>query len=120
MLPSPRARRRILLALLAAAGAYLALLAAARSAPAERFLRARIHGALRARLGDVAIGEDLRVDPIFRVRFGPVEIPARARAATTPTSPGTRSLASSSAASPSRSPSAARRSRPVRWMRHCG
>jgi monofunctional biosynthetic peptidoglycan transglycosylase len=68
--------RRTLAVALAAVGAlYLAALAVASSAPVERRLRDAIQRALRARVGEVRLGEEVRVDPLFRVRFGPLELP---------------------------------------------
>jgi hypothetical protein len=73
---SPRARRRLLVALGAVAAAYVLALTAARSATAERWLRARIHGPLRARVPDVRLADAVSVDPLFRVWLGPIEVPA--------------------------------------------
>jgi hypothetical protein len=73
---SRRARRRAALALAAIAVLYAVALAAARSAPAERLLRERIHAALRARVPDVRLDGAVSVDPLFRVWLGPVEVPA--------------------------------------------
>ena len=74
-----RARRRLLVALGALgalAAAYALALAAARSAPAERWLHERIHAALRARVPGVRIGDAVSVDPLFRVWLGAIEVPA--------------------------------------------
>ena len=95
--PSSPLRRRLSRALGIAAAAYLLALAVASSAPVERGLRERIDGALRARLGDVRVGPELRVDPLFRVWFGPVEIPGPGgppllRAATAMARPSLRGL----------------------------
>jgi penicillin-binding protein 1A len=75
---SPAARRRVAIGLGAAAALYLLALGAASSPPAGRWLRARIQGTLRARLGEVRLGDAVRVDPLFRVWFGPVELPSPA------------------------------------------
>ncbi len=74
--PSRAARRRLGIGLAAAAAVYLAALAVASSAPVERRLHDVIHGALRARLGEVRLGPEVRVNPLFRVWFGPLEVPA--------------------------------------------
>jgi hypothetical protein len=73
---TPRTRRAALLALAALAALYLAALGAASTAPAQRAIRERVHAALRARLGDVRVGDEVRIDPLFRVTFGPLELPA--------------------------------------------
>jgi hypothetical protein len=69
-------RRPALIAASAAVALYGAAQAAL-SAPAVRArLRDRIHAALAPRLGDVEI-RDAKVDPLFRVSFGPVALPLR-------------------------------------------
>jgi hypothetical protein len=73
---SSRGRRRLLVALGALAAAYALALAAARSAPATRWLRGRIAGALLARAPDLRLGDALSVDPLFRVHVGPIELPS--------------------------------------------
>jgi penicillin-binding protein 1A len=77
--PSVTRRRRIRVGLAALAalgicyGAALALL----SRPAVMTaLRAKIEATLRARLGEVELGPEVRVDPALRVSFGPVAVPA--------------------------------------------
>ncbi|HEX9050591.1 MAG TPA: biosynthetic peptidoglycan transglycosylase [Anaeromyxobacter sp.] len=66
--------------LLIAAGAAVALYGAAQVALSTAAVRARlterIHAALAAHLGEVAI-RDARVDALFRVSFGPVALPLR-------------------------------------------
>jgi penicillin-binding protein 1A len=80
---SPRPRRRLAraAALGTAAGALALALAygvaqlALRQASVEAALRARVQAALEARLGEVELGREVRVDPFFRVHFGPVVVP---------------------------------------------
>ena len=67
-----RAAARILAVLLLL---YLAGLAAASRRDVRAALRARIEAALRARLGVVTLGDDIRLDPLFRVAFGPISVP---------------------------------------------
>jgi len=69
-------RRTLPLLLAAAALLYGAAQAALHTPAAEALLRTRIRAALAPRLGDVAIGE-ARVDPLFRVSFGPLALPLR-------------------------------------------
>jgi hypothetical protein len=59
--------------------AYGAAQAAARHACADGALRQRIAGALSTHLGPVTLGPDVRVDPLFRVRFGPLTVPGARR-----------------------------------------
>ena len=42
-------------------------------------LRGRIIALLEERLGPVALGPEVQVDPLFRVRFGPLRLPAAGR-----------------------------------------
>ncbi|HVO19200.1 MAG TPA: biosynthetic peptidoglycan transglycosylase [Anaeromyxobacter sp.] len=80
---SPRPRRRpprtgargLAAAAAGLALAYGLVLFTLRLAPVEAALRSRIEAALDARLGKVQLGPDVRVDPLFRVRFGPVVVP---------------------------------------------
>jgi hypothetical protein len=74
--PSARrvARRAIGIALAAALALYLVALAAVSTDAAEGWVRTRLHAALRARLGPVELGDEVRIDPLFRVWFGPVAI----------------------------------------------
>jgi hypothetical protein len=79
---NPRTRRRFRRIAPGVAAAGLALAgvlwvgahAAANRPGARIFLRDRIQAALRDRLGDARVGEDVRVDWVLRVRFGPVEL----------------------------------------------
>jgi len=63
-------------ALAALAVAYGAALAAASSVAGKEWLRSRAETALRARLGEVSIGDRTAVDGLFRVSLGPIERPA--------------------------------------------
>src|SRR5512138_1163115 len=69
-------RRRLLIAAAAVLAAYGAAQAAVSTAAVRGALRARIRAALAPRLGDVDPG-DARVDPLFRVSFGPLAVPLR-------------------------------------------
>src|SRR5512140_983418 len=80
--PAPRAparsgrrRRAVALALCACGLLYVAALAALSSASVERRLHDRIHAVLRARLGDLRLGDEVAIDPLFRLTFGPLELP---------------------------------------------
>lgn len=53
--------------------AHAAALAAAATPAGQSWLRARAERALRDRLGEVAIGDRVSVDPLLRVSLGPVE-----------------------------------------------
>jgi hypothetical protein len=55
--------------------AYGAAQAALRHACGDGALRQRIATALSTHLGPVELGPDVRVDPLFRVRFGPLTVP---------------------------------------------
>ncbi len=73
---SRRSRRaHIALAFLALAAPYAVGLALASIPAAESWLRQRISTALRARLGEVSLGERVWVDWAFRVSFGPLAVP---------------------------------------------
>jgi hypothetical protein len=61
-------------ALAAALGLYLVALAATSTDAAEGWVRTRLHAVLRARLGPVELGDEVRIDPLFRVWFGPLAI----------------------------------------------
>src|SRR5512138_1371451 len=84
--PSPRRRRLAgflrlcawTLAVLVLA--YGAAQAAARVACRNGALRARIVSTLEARIGPVELGPEVRVDPFFRVRFGPLNLSGAAAA----------------------------------------
>jgi hypothetical protein len=58
-------------ALAAAYGGALALLS---RDDVEAVLRSRIEAVLRAQLGELSLGEQVRVDPLFRVTFGPLTV----------------------------------------------
>lgn len=81
--PARRRARRALragLAILGAAAiAYGAAQVAVRHACGDGALRARIAGALEGHLGPVELGPDVHVDPLFRVRFGPLTLPGLRR-----------------------------------------
>jgi monofunctional biosynthetic peptidoglycan transglycosylase len=74
--PTGRRRRAAALALALLGALYLVALGVASTARVERALHARLSAALRARLGDVRLGEEVELDPLFRLSFGPLEIPA--------------------------------------------
>lgn len=81
---APRSRVRRLgraaaWALGAALLAYGLAQAVARHACADGRLRARIAATLGAHLGPVELGPDVRVDWLFRVRFGPLTVPGPRR-----------------------------------------
>jgi hypothetical protein len=57
------------------AGLYVVVLAVASSDPVEARLHDRVGAALRARLGEVRLDHEVEIDPLFRVSFGPLEIP---------------------------------------------
>jgi hypothetical protein len=59
--------------------AYGAALVLLTRAPAKAMLRARIEAALRARLGDLQLGDEVRIDPLFRVTVGPLSVPGPRR-----------------------------------------
>ncbi len=70
-------RRRLLVALAVVASLYSAAQLVAATSSVEQRLRARIDAALRARFGDeLTLGERVRVDLLFRVTFGPIEVPS--------------------------------------------
>jgi hypothetical protein len=69
-------KRTALLAAATVALLYGAAQAALSTAPVRARLRERIRAALAPRLGDVEVGE-VRVAPLFRVSFGPLELPLR-------------------------------------------
>lgn len=73
-----RLRRRLAIALAVLAILYAGALLLSSTSPVERELRSRIEAALRARLGDdVSLGDRVRVDPLFRVSFGPLALRVR-------------------------------------------
>ncbi len=73
-------RRSLVLCAVAAAFAAVILYAcglALASRPATQvLLRERLAGALRARVGEVSIGDRVEVDLLLRVSFGPLSVPA--------------------------------------------
>ncbi len=77
--PSVTARRsrvrRVLLGVIGSAGLLYAAALGLVSRPAfQAALRDRIERLLRARIGEVTVGPDVHVDPLFRVTFGPVTV----------------------------------------------
>lgn len=76
--PSVTSRRvgRAVLALIGVLAAlYLGALGLVSRPAFKAALRDRIERLLRARLGEVSVGPEVTVDPLFRVSFGPVTIP---------------------------------------------
>src|SRR6266545_1192097 len=71
-------RRRLVTALAVVAFLYGAAQLVASTDAVERRLRARIDAALRARLGDeLSLGAYVGVDLLFRVTFGPIDVPVQ-------------------------------------------
>jgi penicillin-binding protein 1A len=70
-----RFRRLLVLAFGGLAAIYTLALVALTRPSFQQALRDRIERTLRARLGPVAVAGDVSVDPLFRVSFGPVEVP---------------------------------------------
>jgi len=71
-------RRRLVTALAVVAFLYGAAQLVASTDAVERRLRARIDAALRARLGDeLSLGAFVGVDLLFRVTFGPIDVPVQ-------------------------------------------
>jgi len=69
-----RTWRGLLRAVAGLALAYAALLIALAREPVRAELRDRIRVALRARLGEVTLGDTVRIDPLLRIAFGPLSI----------------------------------------------
>src|SRR3990172_9314142 len=73
-----RLRTRLLrltaMAVAALAAAYGGALALLSREDVEAVLRSRIEAVLRAQLGELSLGEQVRVDPLFRVTFGPLTV----------------------------------------------
>jgi len=74
-----RLGRTLGLGLTAMVGLYAAARLVVLLPPVERAARDRIALALKPRLGDVAIGPEIRFDALFRPTFGPVIVPGAAR-----------------------------------------
>jgi penicillin-binding protein 1A len=68
-------RRLLALAVGGLAAVYALALVVSTRPSFQQALRDRIERTLRARLGPATVGGDVSVDPLFRVSFGPVEVP---------------------------------------------
>ena len=71
--PSPRARRRAAAVAAALSAAYAIAQGVGALPPVRAWARLRAEEALRARLGEVALGE-VGIDPLFRVVAGPLAL----------------------------------------------